>query len=115
VDPDREEEARVEELLRVNAELAAEVRSLRGGAGARSASVPAARRIARLLAELESTRGDLAGQNAAVESTRAELAAREEEVVQLRRQADELRREVTRLRSGTLGLLRRTRARFLRR
>ncbi|MGH2974274.1 MAG: hypothetical protein ACRDLL_05310 [Solirubrobacterales bacterium] len=112
--PGREEEARVEELLRVNAELAAEVRSLRRGAGARSASVPAARRIARLLADLEFMRGDLASQNVAMEAGRDELAASEDELERLRRQVEELQREVTRLRSGTPGILRRVRARILR-
>jgi cell division protein FtsB len=111
---DPEEEARVEELLRINAELAAEVRSLREGVGARSASVPAARRIAQVLAELEFTRGELAAQSASLESALAELAAREEELSQLRRRVDELQREVTRLRSGVAGFLRRARARLLR-
>jgi cell division protein FtsB len=108
------DETRVEELLRLNAELAAELRSLRRGAEGRSAPVPAARRIARLVDDLESTRAKLASETAAAEATRAALAAREEELGQLRRAVEELRREVTRLRSGLPGFLRRARARLLR-
>jgi cell division protein FtsB len=107
------DKTRVEELLRVNAELAAEVRSLRRGADVRSAPVPAARRIGRLLADLETARAEVAGLSADAESSRVELAASQDELGRLRRQVDELRQEVTRLRSGTPGLLRRARARLL--
>lgn len=113
MDRDPEEEERVEALLRVNAELAAEVRSLRGGVDTRSASVPAARQVARVLGDLESARAQLASGAAELESAHIELAAREEETAQLKQQVEELLREVNRLRSGMPGFLRRTRARLL--
>jgi hypothetical protein len=95
------DEARVEELLRVNAELAAEVRSLTLGRreAPRPGPVPASRRQAKL----------------------ARLPALEEELEETRSQRDALlahkeaqEREIARLRGGPAGLLRRVRARFRR-
>ena len=110
------DEDRVSELLRINAELAAEVRSLsRGRREAPSASqLAGARRVGKLNAErdaLEVERDALATERDAL---RESLRVREAERDALQRHRDELQREVTRLRSGVRGLLRRTRARLLR-
>jgi hypothetical protein len=97
-----EEDRRVEQLLRVNAELAAEIRSLNLGRGEspRSGQLTAARLLARLTGE----------RDAATEQLRAVTAERDA----LRAHQAPLEREVTRLRSGIPGLLRRARARILR-
>ena len=52
------DEARIEELLRVNAELATEIRNLQAGRASepRSGAMPAARRLGRLNEELEEVR-----------------------------------------------------------
>jgi cell division protein FtsB len=110
-----EEERRVEELLRVNAELAAEVRrlSLDRGALPRSAAMPAARRVARILAERDSLAAELESARAQGEASAAALAAIEAERDWLRGHVDELHGEVVRLRAGWRGLLRRLRARLI--
>jgi chromosome segregation ATPase len=93
--------ARLQELLRVNAELAAELRALHAGRAApRIGALPASRRLARLSAEL-----------AAAEAERDALRAERDA---LRAGQEPLQREVARLRGGWSGLLRRLRARFLR-
>jgi hypothetical protein len=112
-----EEARRIEELLRVNAELAAEIRSLALGrtGGPRSAGTPSVRRVSRAIAE----RDDAArGLDAAAER----IADLEQNNDELRRRHDELRdlvegqvRELERLRAGPIGLLRRARSRLLRR
>lgn len=118
-----EEERRVEELLRVNAELAAELRdlTLNRAPAPRSGALGAARRLARLVAERDALAADL-------EATRSELAQREQRNRDLEQHHQELARrihdqaqriealewEVARLRAGTRGLLRRLRARLLR-
>ncbi|HEX5989509.1 MAG TPA: hypothetical protein VFY75_04770 [Solirubrobacterales bacterium] len=101
-------EARVDELLRVNAELAAELRALtQGRAGApRSGRVPAARGVARLRSE----RDELA---ARLEGTEAALAVTEADRDRLEQQNRELAAEVARLSTGLAGLLRRARGRLL--
>lgn len=112
------------ELLRINAELAAEIRDLSSQRTSepRSAAGPSARRVSRLVAE----RDELAAER---ERLSAELEAREAELDALRRQSedigtqlrdrarqvDELSREVKRLRGGGVGIARRLRARLLRR
>lgn len=101
------EDERVEELLRVNAELAAEIRGLRQDrAASRGSAMPAARRVARLVEERDSLAARL-------EETQTELAAVTGERDSLRRSVEELHGEVVRLRSGVRGLLRRARARLL--
>lgn len=97
-----EEARRVEELLRVNAELAAEIRSLSLGRrdSPHSGQLTAARQLARLTGE----------RDAATEQLRAVTAERD---ALLAHQAP-LEREVARLRGGIPGLLRRVRARLLR-
>lgn len=111
-----DEERRIAELLRVNAELAAEIRDLKLGRASspRPGQLPAARRVSQLWAERDSLAEQLG-------ATRAQLGAVEGERDGLRhqrddllRQRDELQREALRLRSGIAGLLRRIRARLLR-
>jgi cell division protein FtsB len=104
-----EEERRVAELMRVNRELANEVRDLREGRTAepRPAQLPAARHVAKLRGERDSLAEQL-------DATRAELHAVSAERDRLVDRASALDREVARLRSGVSGLLRRARARLLR-
>ncbi len=102
------EDERVEELLRVNAELAAEVRNLTlGYADApRPAGMPTSRRLGRLLEERDRLREEL-------EATRAELEEVARHRAGLESQNQELAREVARLREGFAGLLRHFRARLV--
>lgn len=97
-----EREPGVEELLRVNAELAAELRRLRLGdrGSPSSGGLPAARGLARLSTE----------RDAANEELRSVTAERDE----LLTHRAPLEQEVARLRSGLPGFLRRARARVLR-
>ncbi len=104
------EEARVEELLRVNAELAAEIRNLtlaRADAP-RSTLLTATRGIATAAEERDQA---LAG----LESANAELSGLKKRNEELRELVDEQVLELERLRSGPIGLLRRAKARVLRR
>jgi cell division protein FtsB len=111
------EEQRVEELLRVNAELAAEIRDLRldRATRPRSAAVPSARRVARLIEGRDALEAQL--QEALTEQERLEQRNRELERHngELGGQIHELAEELARLRSGLPGLLGRARARLLRR
>ena len=104
----RGEDPRVEELLRVNAELAAEVRNLTlGYADApRPAGMPTSRRLARLLEERDELHQEL-------EATREELDLISRHRAGLEAQNQELAREVVRLREGFRGSLRQWRARLL--
>jgi hypothetical protein len=97
--PGSEEDRRVAELLRVNEELAAEIRNIVRGVPPRSGQLPTARRLAQLTRERDAA-------NAELHRLRAERAS-------LHTHNTVLQREVNRLRSGFLGLLRRTRARLL--
>lgn len=99
---------RVEELLRVNARLAAEVRDLT--LGKTEAPRPAAMPTARLLGRLSSERDGLLAE---LESTRAQLADVSGHREGLERQNQELEAEIERLRSGLTGLVRRLRGRAL--
>jgi chromosome segregation ATPase len=93
-------ERRVEELRRVNERLGREL--VEAEAGRRPATAtPAARAVAKLVAERD--------------SAAAELAELRPELEHLRREAPQLRAEIERLRGGYLGLLRRARARLLNR
>lgn len=114
--PESEESLKIEELLRVNAELAAEIRGLQAGRAAapRSSSVTTARRLARLIGERDALAAELEQATA-----RAEQLAREEAELQAHNQAqhariDELQREVGALRTGFKGVLRRIRGRLTR-
>jgi hypothetical protein len=104
----RGEDPRVEELLRVNAELAAEVRNLTlGYADApRPAGMPTTRRLARLIEERDQLRAEL-------EATRTELEAVSEDRAGLERQNQEMAVEIVRLSTGLFGFLRRTRGKLL--
>jgi len=112
-----DESARVEELLRVNAELAAELRALAGRAESpRRGRVPAARGIARLHAEREALQTQLAETQTALEHLQGVQVALDvvsAERERLGRENERLAAEVVRLRSGWQGALRRLRARLL--
>ena len=100
----------VEELLRVNAELAAEIRALSGGRTEepRSGQVPAARGVARLRSEREALAERLQETEAALAATRADRDG-------LERQNREMAAEIARLSAGLSGFLRRARGRLLHR
>jgi dsDNA-specific endonuclease/ATPase MutS2 len=123
---------RVEELLRANERLAAEVRnlSLGNGEAPRPAAMPTARRLGRQSAErdaagaqrdamraerdavrteLEAVRREL---GTALDSTRGELEQVARHRAGLEQQNQELAREVSRLSAGFPGLLRRLRGRL---
>ncbi|HEX5593349.1 MAG TPA: hypothetical protein VFX35_08380 [Solirubrobacterales bacterium] len=115
-----DDSARVEELLRVNAELAAELRALAGGRAEapRRGQVPAARGIARLHSEREALTVQLQETQAALEHLQGVQAALDEvsaERERLSRENEALANEVARLRSGWRGALRRLRGRMLNR
>lgn len=104
----RGEDQRVEELLRVNAELAAEVRNLTLGYGdaPRPAGMPTTRRLARLLEERDQLRAEL-------EATRSKLEDLQADRDGLERQNQEMAVEIVRLSSGLFGFLRRARGKLL--
>jgi len=115
---------REEELLRLNAELAAEIRRLAAAeiAAPRVDQAPAARRLSRLAAECEellSERDDLRKQRDSLQAQLDEQVGRGDSLAAAVEAADrrnaELTQEVQRLRSGTLGLARRAWARLRRR
>ncbi len=98
----------MEELLRVNAELAAEVRNLaldRADAP-RAAAMPTSRRLAALNDERDTLRERLEAAEAEAETLRSERD-------RLARRERELSGEVERLRSGFAGAMRRARGRLL--
>jgi chromosome segregation ATPase len=99
---------RVEELLRVNAELAAELRALsQARADApRPGPIPAARGLARL----EGERDELA---ARLEESERKLAETQAHREGLERQNQAMAAQIARLRLGLPGFLRRARARLL--
>jgi hypothetical protein len=104
------EDPRVEELLRVNAELAAEVRNLTlGYADApRPAGMPTTRRLGRLIEERDQLRDELEETRSQLEDVRADRAG-------LERQNQEMAVEIVRLSTGIFGFLRRARGKFLNR
>ncbi|HEX5610225.1 MAG TPA: hypothetical protein VFX45_09050 [Solirubrobacterales bacterium] len=111
----REDARRIEELMRTNAELAAEVRSLhRGRAGAQSAPMPTARRLAVMIDERDALAAQLETTEAELAAARVGLEAHAAHRAELESRNAELAAEVTRLRAGVPGLLRRVRARLLR-
>lgn len=101
------DDARVEELMRVNGALAAEVRSLTLGrtAAPRPGAMTTSRRLATLLDERDTLLAQLA-------ETRVGLTAMTAARDELAAQNQELLREVAKLRSGYTGILRRLRARL---
>ena len=106
----RSEDPRVEELLRVNAELAAEVRNLTlGYADApRPAGMPTTRRLGRLLEERDGLQAELKATRSELEDVRADRAG-------LERQNQEMAIEIVRLSTGLFGFLRRARGKLLNR
>lgn len=102
-----ERDERVEELLQVNARLAAEVRNLTAGRaeGARPAGMLASRRLARLLGERDELLAELY-------SAQSELEAVEEHRAGLERQNQQMAAEIARLSTGLPGILRRIRGRL---
>jgi chromosome segregation ATPase len=106
--PEGRRDERLEELLRVNASLAAEVRNLTlGRADApRSGAMPTARRLAAIIGERDSLASEL-------EIAQNEVGALRGDLEKLEARNRELTGEVERLRSGFAGLLRRARARLL--
>lgn len=102
------EDPRVEELLRVNAELAAEVRNLTlGYADApRPAGMPTTRRLGRLIEERDQLQAELEATSSELEEVRADRAG-------LERQNQEMAIEIVRLSTGLFGFLRRARGKFL--
>jgi predicted nucleic acid-binding Zn-ribbon protein len=97
----------VEELLRVNAELAAELRALSQGRAARPRSGPttAARGLTRLEAEHEAL-------GARLEALERELADTQAHREGLERQNQEMAAEIARLSTGLPGHLRKLRGRL---
>jgi len=117
-----DESPSVEELLRVNAELAAELRALTSGRidAPRQGRVPAAREIARIRSEHEALAPRLEETQAALEVSEAARAATQAALEQvqahregLERQNQALAAEIAGLRTGLPGLLRRMRSRLL--
>jgi DNA repair exonuclease SbcCD ATPase subunit len=115
---------REEELLRLNSELAAEIRRLGAAeiAGPRSAPGSSARRLSRLYGERDELLAEREQLIAHRSRLRAQLEAESQRAAALegklhRQEAEnaELAHDLNRLRSGKLGLARRIRARLLRR
>jgi chromosome segregation ATPase len=108
----RATDERVEELLRVNTELANEIRSIRAGRveRPRSAAVPTARLLGNLEAERQALRRELEDTRTALEDTRTVLTATKADRDGLERQNQEMDAEIVRLRTGAAGILRRARA-----
>ena len=104
------ERQRVEELERLNAELAAEIRSVTLGraSGPRPSLLGASRHLARVIDERDRTAAELEQQNAS-------LIRLSDEIHELRRRVEVQTAEVERLRAGPVGLLRRAKASLLRR
>lgn len=112
-----EENPLVEELLRANAELAAELRSLAAGRAPepRPGRVPAARGIAHLWGERNTLATRLEETQAALEATQGALEDVQAHREGLERQNQEMAAEIIRLRTGPRGALRRLRGRLLER
>lgn len=107
---DRDERRRVEELLRVNARLAAEVRSLVHGRteAPRPGSMTASRRLGALIDERDTLRERLEQ----AEQQLGQIATLNQQCAALERDRDALAAEVRRLRGGWRGIGRRLRARL---
>jgi chromosome segregation ATPase len=113
-----------EELLRVNSELAAELRALKAGRieAPRPGRVPAARGVAKLWGErrdletrLEEAQAALEASRAGQEATQAALEDVQAHREGLERQNQEMAAEIVRLRAGVRGAMRRVRGRLLER
>jgi septal ring factor EnvC (AmiA/AmiB activator) len=107
---DSDSERRIEELMRINAGLAAEVQALATGMSEapRGSSMTTSRRLGMLIDERDTLVGQL-------EETRVGLTAAQASVEELARQNQELVAEIAKLRAGYAGMVRRARVRLLRR
>jgi chromosome segregation ATPase len=116
-EPDTAGDPRVEALLKANAELAAELRSvsLAGAAPPRSAAGPATRRLAKLFDERDALASQLEQQRSELIAAEQRIEALEQEIARLAAHIHEQAGQLERLRSGPAGLFRRVRARLLRR
>lgn len=105
------EQRAVEELLRVNAELAAELRALSQGrtAAPRPGPHTAARRLPRLEAEIVALAAELEAMEGKLDETQAHREGLERQNQQM---ASEIARLGARLDAGLLGYLRRLHRRF---
>lgn len=104
-----ERDERVEELLRINAELAAEMRNLTNGHadGPRPAGMLTSRRLGRLIGERDELLVELY-------SVQGELELAEKHRSDLERQNQAMATEIARLSTGLPGMLRRVRGRLRR-
>jgi biotin operon repressor len=109
------EDRRIAELLRVNGELAAEIRDLSLGRRTqpRTGQLPAARSVAKLQAERDSLATELQASRAEVDRLIRETEEQGRQIESQTRQIEALSREVAMLRGGVAGVLRRARARLL--
>ncbi len=114
--PPADEDRRVEELLRVNTRLAAEVRSLSTGRSQapRQDSMPASRRLARLIAERDAIEAHFQEALAGQREQRGAIEQLRTHVAQLEADNAELAATVAHLRSGPRGAARRLFARIAR-
>jgi uncharacterized membrane protein YqiK len=112
-----DEQRRVVELERINAELAAEIRNLTldRTAQPRSALLGTTRRIVALTSERDATAAERDATAAELEQQNESLARVSVEIHALRRRVEVQSRELERLRAGPLGLVRRLKASLLRR
>jgi cell division protein FtsB len=110
-------EAQVDELLRVNAELAAEISDLRAGRidEPRSAAMPTARRLGRLIEERDTLLAELENAHAQLEVLKPNDQALREQIHQQHLHIEQQSVEIVSLRAGLAGVLRRLRARLLHR
>jgi len=110
-------DARVEELLRVNAGLAAELRSLTAARteAPRSSSMTASRRLGALIDERDTAIANFGATRTHLEHVERQLEQVEGDRDAIAQGNAELTAELLRVRSGFRGLLRRARARLLNR
>lgn len=110
-----EDDRRVAELLRVNGELATEIRDLALGRRVepRRGQMPAARSVAKLQAERDSLAAELEASRAEVDRLGRRGEELDRHIENQTRRIEELSAEVAQLRGGVGGILRRVRARLL--
>lgn len=111
-----EDKRRIEELLRINAELGAELRHVvASGSPPRGAATPTARRLSRLVEERDGLAAELEASKAELTTLQASAAELRQNLEAQHLQIGLLQSEVARLRTGFRGLGRRLRARLLHR
>jgi chromosome segregation ATPase len=115
--PAHDDDPRVEELLRVNAELAGEIRALELGrvSAPRSGTVPSARRLAKLQSERDALFAERERLGNELAAALAEQDRLEHHNRELGRRMHDQAQELERMRSGLAGFLARARARLARR